>query len=255
MDSKQIIIGIISLSCATGAQAYTTYDADYYDDENTLSVISQALKRYNVYAGMEVRNKFMSYEKNYGRRIIAKRHTSGNMFVGFKFNDYLGIEAGYEFGKKKKGTATVLKDDGTILGENIMSDSERHEISSKMSGLHIGLVAYSPIYLDSVQFFTSIGAMRTKLTLKHQAYETMAGMESLKIEEKLIGKKSYKYIPRINLGAYCNLIDYVDLRATIGWERTKSFGTFTDDIPNDAFTYQAKPKNSLSYSLGMVIRT
>lgn len=61
----------------------------------------------SFYVGADLAKSNLKFKNGYGANIFAKNPTEGSLFLGTKFTEHFGVEAGYTEQFKKKRTATI----------------------------------------------------------------------------------------------------------------------------------------------------
>lgn len=126
----------------------------------------------DAYAGIDAQLRHMPFQKHFGGNVLKHRYPQGNVFAGVKFNEYVGVEAGYEFSKKQRSTKTHPVGD-VVFGQPItpaeispfsITNTSKSRASSKIRGFNLNLVGYLPILCIeyNTQLIGSIGLAALK---------------------------------------------------------------------------------------------
>ena len=224
---------------------------------------------FTPYIGVDAQMRHMGFQKDFGGNILKKKNPQGNFFAGLKFNQYVGVEVGYEFSK----TQRIIKDsypNDIIFGQSIpafspdvLSVENLHRTFSKINGWNANLVGFLPVLQEKndVQLIGSIGVanlkLQTKNTLTTTEVESFIGDPNdtfTIISTKNIFYKKRKAILRIASGIQYKINDCIGLRAMVSWENTSKLKAKAKDaITEKALLGMTAPKNSFQYGLGMFI--
>ena len=127
------------------------------------------------YGGVDVGMQNFGFKAGYGDNLFKKQLPKGNLFAGVKFNDYFGIEGGYESTIDKKKDATV-NGNNLFLGTNPIDvlainpgETAKFSTRTKIYGWHISITGDYPIYFNSknkkLSIIGTIGIKKTKVKL------------------------------------------------------------------------------------------
>ena len=205
------------------------------------------------YVGLDAQVRHMSYKSGFGGNLFNHNYPQGNVYVGLKFNNCIGIEVGFSGGPKRTRSATLNAGDINLgvplVGELVFVTPLVYSTTTRVSGVHADLVGFYPVNCD-MQVFGSVGANRLK------AHFSQSGISSG--PESLIGTaplrfKKHKTVLRLGLGLQQMLTCNVGLRAGLIWENTSKLNnirlsqltTLSDVMPT------IKLRDSLVYSLGI----
>ncbi len=203
------------------------------------------------YVGVDAQMRHMDFEKNFGGNILQHRYPQANFFAGFKFNDYLGAEAGYTFSKKQLSTRAHQSTD-IVLGELLptiypvlVSQTFQSRASSKISGWNANLMGYLPIFCkeDNTQLIGSIGFA----SLKSRVHNLVIFNNTL-IDTNYF--KKHKTILRLGTGIQHMVCDNIGLRFLVAWENTSKLKAYAQNLNRTSFA-STRPENSFHYGLGV----
>ena len=205
------------------------------------------------YVGADVQSRHMNWSKGLGDNLFAHDAMQGNVYVGVKFNEYFGIEGGYESTSKKD--RNVILNAGDIVTGNIINarmTSANVIATSHLHGTHINFV--SSFYISEtnrLKFLGSLGviSLRAKLTKKLINYMDLGVPVDYSSRPSILYNKR-KHVLRIVAGLEHMLTDAWGVRGSITWENTNRL-----KIPslNGATPSLAQPKNAIAYGLGAFI--
>lgn len=207
------------------------------------------LEGYRPYVGVDAQVRRMDFKGGYGDNLLQHHSPQGNVYAGIKFNDCVGIEAGYEATKTRTRDVTLTTGD-VAAGRVIPAGGSPAVFKSKMKikGPHADLVGFYSFREDlPVQLLGSVGVSFFKGTVERNNVSmgtppTAGRLRTLserKAVLRLMGGLEYKW--DCNLGA----------RATIGLVKTGKLVIFANDIIPGVSTPEIKPKDSTVYGLGI----
>ena len=202
------------------------------------------------YIGIDAQIRHMNFTKGFGDNLFRNIYPQCNTYLGVKFNDYFGIELGYQASKKQ--TRIVSLNTGAInLGTAVPAPASPVVFASdsKIQGAHINLVAFYPTYSDELELFASIGVGRLKAQFTRFTISIGNGPvpSSLPTTFKFTQSQT---VARINTGFQKMISDCIGFRGTIGWENTSRFKAITSSPITRRLT-EIRLKNSIVYSLGI----
>lgn len=211
------------------------------------------------YVGLDAQLRHTGFKSGFGNNVFTTNYPQGNAYIGLKFNDFLGIEAGIFGGPKRTRSATLNAGDIALgiplVGEAAETTPIVYTSTTRISGSHINLVGFFPINCD-LQAYASVGAARlrarftnTTLSLAGFSTEGTALAEPLKLARS-------KTVLRLGLGLQQMLTCNSGVRVGLAWENTRKLNNVTAlaselITPNSTSIPTARLKNSLIYSLGV----
>lgn len=205
------------------------------------------------YGGVDVGMQHFGFKSGYGDNLFKKRLPKGNIFVGLKFNDYFGIEGGYETTVNARRRATLSPGEINLGIQVPAGYTFNHTTRIKSAGLHIGITGEYAFtkFNNNLSIFGYAGIKRTKIQLTRNINSinggTASGMNYLNHNHE-----NSKNIARISGGLQYSLCNHVKLRALVGWENTSKLKAYSFNSNNDRI--EAKLKNSVSYTLGILLK-
>lgn len=204
------------------------------------------------YIGTDIGIKKLRFKPGYGDNLFEAELPFSNLFFGLKFNDYLGIEGGYESTLQRKKTTTLFRGEKN-LGITLTADSAKYISKDKIYGWHIGVAGEYPLYntrinnTSSIIWYAGIKNTTTKL---------------IRNRIQLYGEDSYDYIvlnqnykkniAKLAIGVKNFINKHFATRVLITWEQTSKINPFS--IYTTSPTITAKLQNSISYSIGIIIK-
>lgn len=249
MNKKIIISGLLSISTIFAT-----------------SICSAEMSAFNFhltpYGGIDVGIQNLKFESGYGDNLFKKHLPKGNIFVGVKFNDYFGVEGGYESTLERKKELNIYGNH-SYLGTNqvnLSTDYNNYSIKTKVSGWHAGITGEYPLFLRGTQknplsLLGYIGIKNTKLKLQStlnytQFVDPMLG-RVIENQTHALNQNNKKTILRLAAGLQYFFHENFGIRILGEWEQISKIKPTNQGNPN---FYQAKLKNSINYSIGFVLK-
>lgn len=205
------------------------------------------------YIGADVGIKTLQFEEGYGDNLFAASLPFGNIFVGFKFNEYFGIEGGYESTTTEKRENSLYYGD-KALGITLNSQSPRfyqvkYSTTNKMFGWHAGVIFdYSLNHENSVLLCSYIGIKNTKIDLIRNRLE-LQFQTSLNTDS--LNKHNKKNIFLLSFGLKYLLNKHFTIKWSITFENTSNINPYGFNANNQRI--EARLKNTFSNQIGIII--
>jgi hypothetical protein len=208
------------------------------------------------YMGIDAQWRVTQPVRGFGQNLFKRHYLQGNLYIGAKICDYLGVELGYEMTPTRTKTSTVGADE---LSLGVPSDPpEIHINKSRIQGGHLGLMGYYPVcnflgntlFRNPVELLGYVGVVR--LTSYFQDVTVMRGGDPVDVRFNTRTYNDTRNLLRLGLGAqytYCTS----GIRFMIGYEDTSQFR----NVPSKEFattsSMRLKLKDSLFVSLGIFV--
>ena len=207
---------------------------------------------FSPYVGVDAQLRHMEFKKDFGKNVSPDDYPQGNVYVGAKFCDWLGVELGYESTIGREKRAVVL---GNAIVFNLPADaggpnaSNTFDTRVRIHGPHINLVGFLPVSDDyRLQVFGSIGVAQLKIKINHDNPIARGAVNSSFIDDRRIFAKR-KLIPRATVGLQHLMTNCFGVRASIGWENTSRFKDIrTVNVPSGLI---ARVRDSVNVGLGI----
>lgn len=199
------------------------------------------------YFGFDAQIRHITWQSNLGDNLFKKNYPQGKVFGGFRFCDYIGLEAGYE-ATVPRTAKNVLSNGSLILGQPITATAPvMTEGKFEISGWYGALVGALPL-TNCDALFASIGWANLKAT--HWATQLASSDASLNQYTFLRRFSDKKGVLRVGGGGEHMFWDCVGVRAILEWENTARFkNLFSNNVPERVA--KAGLKNSWNYGLGI----
>lgn len=186
------------------------------------------------------------FQNNYGENIFSTKPALGlNPFVRQMFNDYYGIEAGFEVYKNIKRTAAVYANDiaaGVFVDPMFNFKSYRTNI--KHNHAYLGGVAKMKFMGGNNSLNLMLGLSLSKLNAKYNKFQDGLGLIDL-----IRTFKQSKLIPIIKVTFNHKLNSNFSVQALTIWKGMSAFKVKSKENPNAPT--EIRLKNSLGLGLGI----
>lgn len=215
------------------------------------------------YGGIDIGQQNTKFKPLFGDNLFKKHLPKGNFFVGVKFNDYFGIEGGYETTLQRKRDVVlngVHRNDYLGAGRYSLlmllpRDIARISSKSKISGWHMGITGEYPIYFFSQQkrplsIIGYAGIKHTTIKLTSNLYYHKDDPTMQTIYE--LNQKNKKNLVRLSTGLQYFIHQNIGLRVIGSWENTSTLSPKNNGDPE---LLEARLKNSLGCSIGIVFKS
>ncbi len=230
------------------------------------SFIISAEQALMPYVGLDMQQRNMSFKKNYGGNIYSEKSLQNNLYLGFRLNNYFGLEGGYQSSQNTSKQSTVVVGEyvfGQVVdGLNLGVDGFIvTKTSIRTKGPHLNIIGFLPVADGGTQFITSLGI--TSLTLKAEykqlADNFLGAYQPQYVTETTRDFLSTLVIPRYMLGVQRKFTESLGFRASFLYEFTSRFKKMvaknplsqSDDLlPGDG-ALRASLRNSITYGLGV----
>jgi len=177
------------------------------------------------YVGMNVGWRHQGFAEAFGGNLVSKNYPEGNVYLGMKYQDYLGIQLGFDATSKKQRTSKFT---APYIAFGLFTDAHFDELkaSTRIYGWHIDLLGFIPICLNNEQYhiISSIGVSKKRFKLK--VFNTISGAEILNgsdVEESTRDFFSTQCMARVALGLQYMMTQCTGIRIMGNWENTSKF--------------------------------
>lgn len=200
------------------------------------------------YVGFDAQFRRMNYHAGYGDNLLFRQSPQANIYVGLKFNDYVGAEIGYD------ATSTLTRDATLTTGQLAAGSPIEEDTSpavfkskSQLRGAHADLVGfYSFCENWPTQLFGSVGIgfvrgmfERRSISMNNMPSSTNRTFGKHRAALRLTG--GLQYLWNCHLG----------MRVSIGYVNTNNLRAFQNDGVPSIPVAIIKPKDSFVYGLGL----
>ena len=210
--------------------------------------ISAGWSPYKTYIGLDAQVRRMDFKGGFGDNLLQHHSPQGNVYVGIKFNDAVGIEGGYEATRTRTRDVTLHTGD-IAAGAVVLPNRSPAVFKSKMKikGPHLDLIGFYSFREDlPVKLIGSVGLSFFKATSERIGVSMGNPAEPGRI--RTLSKR--KPILRLMGGLEYKWNAHFGTRASIGLVKTGKLVIFSNDGLAGA-TPEIKPKDSTVYGLGV----
>lgn len=247
-----IITKLITLLCIPKLSMAINYNFDSY-----------------YYGGVDFGIQKFKFEPGYGDNLFPKNLPKVNFFAGLKLNEYLGAELGYDTTIYKKKDAVLYAGDqylgvpvtAGLLGPIVRLDYiSTIKNSVKSSGVTFKITGNYPLNFNflknPINLIMQIGMKnnRMKISSNLSNMKIFVGPNVAPLNETTTLKKT-KNILILSVGLQYLLNENVGIRILGNWEQLSKFKMTEYSLQGSTainHLLQAKLKNSIGYSLGII---
>ena len=202
------------------------------------------------YAGFDVQQRTVKMVPGYGEGLFNKRVPQGNIYVGFDFHEYFGIEVGQEF--TQGSTRTTVTGENNFLLSKFLDNPGQLEITQstlKMQGTHANLVGNIPLHIANAHAILSAGVLILKVKNTVKFIGSEFGLEPPDVVERNSPVfSSRRAISQFSGGLGFNVTRDVKLRILANYETTSQFKNIQNKTDNQ---YVMSLKNNMSFGFGL----
>lgn len=213
--------------------------------------------------GVDAQLRHMDFKGGLGENIFKHNSPQANAYVGLNFNDYFGIQAGYEVSSRRAKTVTLIPPFvsagvnvtpgvNPFTGRPLVSSVEYTSIS-RIKGPHVDLVGYLPLSFCNpcrIALTGSVGLAHLRVAARRQVTAVNGGAPIGTNNPSFF--RGHKTVLRLMGGIQHYICDTVGVRATVTWENTSRFRNLKFTSLNGV-SQIIKPKNSINYGLGLFV--
>lgn len=196
------------------------------------------------YVGADAELRYINFKKGFGDNLFRHNYPQGNLYVGLRLNDYVGIEAGYE-ATERKTRAVTLMSGAVVNGQALTGNNDFFQFFStgQIKGPHTNLTGYLPICEQyQLELVGMIGIAYLKSNFL-RIRPTINGLPVTLAPRTYIQRKN---IMRVGIGIQHLMTKNWGIRATIRWENTNKFNIKSPENLLGSIAL----KNSLVYGIG-----
>jgi hypothetical protein len=216
---------------------------------------ANALETFKPYVGFDVQQRTVNMVPGYGEGLFNKRVPQGNIYVGFNFHEYFGIEVGQQF--TQGSTRTALTPENELLLRDLVDAGDFFITKGnlKMYGAHANIVGHIPLPIARSHIFFSAGAvaLQVKNTIKFLA-SSVGVFDSDLSERNALVFSSRRVVPQFSGGLGFEISNNAKIQFLTGYEITSKFknmqNKFVNPIDNTINnTYVMSLKNNFNYGV------
>lgn len=206
-----------------------------------------ALEDLCPYVGAEAQLRSMSFDRNHGANVFKKRFTQGNAFMGIRWNEYFGLELGYETSVKASRTVNLVP--GQIAFGPTIEDLQTRYSTTRLYGPHANFLGYWPANCSNLDLIGTLGLVYLKAHLSSNLVVRGAAVATPPQPRTF---KQTKLIARIGGGVQYAFSECIKTRGMVIWENTSRFNHMSvkELVSSNGYV---KLKNSVIFSLGFSV--
>ncbi|MDB6096581.1 MAG: hypothetical protein JWM09_859 [Francisellaceae bacterium] len=169
------------------------------------------------YAGLELKNFWMK-GRNDWQSLVKQKHHGLSFFYGLNFNDFLGLEFGYEY-TSRTNRESILANNDVLFGINNNTGSNINaKAGVRLQAFYIDLMGYLPFkkWMNTERnhgLLFSLGAETTRMRIR-----TSTDAPDSNFAQGLIFKPRTSSLLRVGLGAQAIVTDNAGLRVFYRWK-------------------------------------
>jgi len=218
------------------------------------------------YVGIDMQQRNMNFQKNYGANIFSRKLMQNNIYLGVRPIENFGLELGHQSSQNSSKTTMVLEGDyllGQLVNPAVTAPNEipfiLTQTSIRTQGTHLNVIKFFPTKYSQTEFVAALGL--TVLSVKFQ-YKQLADSElgSYAAEDVLDTTRNFssrRVIPRAMVGIQQKWTELLGFRASFVYENTRKFKQMLSkdvteglQLPGDR-ELKASLRNSITYGLGV----
>lgn len=202
---------------------------------------------FSPYVGADIQRRHLSFPTNNGSNVFKKNARQGNVYLGTKFNNCLGLEVGYENTAKTSRNVRLVTGQFEVGGAPLGLAFQDTYGATRLYGWHIDLMGYYPLLsCYPLELVGSVGLARLKAKLISTALVDEVAPVVFNPSRNFVQKRT---VARITGGLQYTFPNCMGIRATVGFENTNRFKHITARETADPNVF-ATMKNSFIYSIG-----
>lgn len=201
----------------------------------------------NTYMGAEFQMRRMDFRGGYGDNLLPHQSQQGNAYVGYQFDQSIGVEVGFE-GTNTRTRNTIVTTGDTVTGIDIVKEVSPVILftKGKIKGPHVDLVGYYTLDEDlPIELIASVGVAHYKATFERRTVQFADPPVQSQMNRTFC---SHRTVLRLMGGIRTMFDEHVGMRLTVGWANTRKMRVSTND---GRFAYaEIRPKDSVIYGIG-----
>jgi hypothetical protein len=202
----------------------------------------------NMYFGADAVACKMCFKEEAGGNLFKKNSIGCNPFVGISVNDYVSVEAGYQYiGSTRVGVLQT----GDQVGRNVVINQPMSPVTYKSSfvikGPHVNIFLKSQKLLKTpISVFMGIGLSESRARFERKTiqFTNIVGFRTRVFEKS-------KTLKRLTFGANYEVSDNMSCRITAVVMDTRKLHAYPNDGTYSLYVSEIIPKNIICYSAGL----
>ncbi len=221
---------------------------------------------FDPYAGVDVQQRNMGFQKDYGSNIFHRNSMQNNIYVGLRPTENFGLELGYHRSQKPSKT-TMVSGGYYLLGEFVDPPvTPPNEIpfvltqtSIRTQGPHLNLIKFFPTRYEKTEFLAALGVTLFSVNFQYKqlADSEIGSYAPENILDTTRNFSSKRLIPRAMFGLQQKWTDSLGFRVSFVYENTRKFKSMLPKNQSEGLQLlgarepKASINNSMSYGLGV----
>lgn len=205
------------------------------------------------YLGIDMGLRRMAWKKDYGDNVYKHVAYQPNIYTGLKFNQFFGIEVGYEEILFKKRDTAFTEGTSIILGVDFAPPIAIRS-SVKLKGWHFNIVGTYPLEWCEYKCIELLGTMGIASLKTTQQTTFLLDETGILPSPDVFTFSKRKIVPRVSAGFQYKITDHCGLRfILIGIENTSLLGDL--GLPQEApeSARRTKMKHNTYHSIGFLL--
>jgi opacity protein-like surface antigen len=202
------------------------------------------------YIGIDSQINRIRFKEGYGNNLLHKNYPQGNLYAALKFNDCVGVEAGFELTETLSRETRIYAGElaiGTPINTVVAPVDFKSKINIK--GPHIDLVGFYSFGENiPIQLLGSIGVSFFKGTAERRTLQFGNPPQKSMTNRTL---SSHKSALRIMGGLKYNHSCNIGFRTTVSFIKTGNMIIYSNDGLSPKFPISIKLRDSFIYSIGI----
>lgn len=202
---------------------------------------------FTPYIGVDAAVRYFNGDNVFGANVFYKNYPEADIYLGFKFGNYFGIEGGYKATITQTKTSSITT--GSVVNVPVVNPPEVHRGVSNFKAWFGQLVGFFPIFEPyCIYWFGSVGLSHTTLYAQDKVVNNET--ESFDNDVNVRTFTTNKVIPNIGTGIQFKIDERSSLRFGVKWENTSQFSNIA---AQENFVARLSFKDSVIFSLGFLV--
>ncbi|MFO1256828.1 MAG: hypothetical protein U1E78_00125 [Gammaproteobacteria bacterium] len=209
---------------------------------------------FKPYLGLAKTARHMAFEKGSGENFFNQTLHATEVFGGINLNKYLDLEFGYaESNKRHK--ANFASSSETIFNVllNDYNDSLGFHNNSKFSAARANLIGKIPVkFIENMSVELGAGITRLK-TYNQSTYDSFNGEQNPVEQSNTVSFVKSKNILNLMAGVNYKIFPHLGLRASVIYDQSSKLNRIGPPIEILTAVSSIKPKNAMTYGIGVYV--
>lgn len=218
---------------------------------------------FKPYIAVDRAQRAVNMVSGYGQELFPARMSENDILIGFKVNDYFGVEGGWSFSETATRTA-LIQGATTQFGIPDIANSDEDnpnnpndilvtQNSLRFRNINLDLVGYVPTIIPCTTILLKVGVDISKITaISRRLADNVGPLPTEAQSDTLFVFSSRTVVPKISAGVQYQLLDSLALRGLFGYTLTSKFKNM---VPKNRQSIgRISFKNNTMASLGLVFQ-